>query len=312
MVDLHISESEIVVVDANSHDGTAEFLAQRKDIRLHQMFYKDTWSHNNLLGISLASGDWICVMNPDIYFNESFQSLIGFLETFQHNPYPIIAPQLIYPPGGKYVEQWPINLLDFAGMAFSFLSTFFLFDQKITNGRIGQGRLRSISPSRRMMNGYSVWPVPHPMGSLFVIHRKTIDELGGRLWHQGFTFGAADSDMFRAASEAGIESVVLPGARIIHEQGHSIRKRPRPETHYELAYGFVLYARYWNEHPRIFSLLYCIDSIFPIFFIPFLRSRRRKIGEFGMTPRRFFKEYAQMAGAKLSGMINAWSVKLDK
>jgi GT2 family glycosyltransferase len=299
---LDIPNSEIIVVDASSRDGTAEFLSGIKEIRFHPMLHKNTWAFNNEIGIRLARGDWICIMNPDLYFDANFNHLLAFLDSLHHSPYPMVAPQLIYPPGRKNREQWPIrNGLNLNGIFFTFISTGHILDKKIARGYFA--RIRDPQRTYENMNGHEVWRVEHPIGSMFLVHRTTIEKLGGRLWQRGFTFAAADSDMFRMARKKGIDIFVVPKARVVHEAGHSAKSTPKPEMEYEFAYGFTLFTRYWSEHPRLLSILYLLDAVFsPISAV--MGSRMR------MTVEEF-AGHIMNASSRLLGMIRAWKVRID-
>lgn len=312
MTALNVPDSEIIVVDANSHDGTAEFLANQKYIHYIPLSWKDCWAFNNSLGINSAKGDWICVMNPDIYFDERFNILIDFLNSFTHNPYPLVAPQLIFPPGQMYSEQLPIKGgLSFIGIAFTFIQMGRLLDKKFARGFFG--RIRDPVKNYETVNGHKVWRVEHPIGSMFIIHVSTVREFGWELWQKGYTLAAADSDMFRMANEMGVEIFVVPEARVVHEQGHSVKKMANPLVEYELAYGFTLFARYWNEHPYILSAFYFLDAIVsPIGAIisSKMNMHKRRTGP-KMTLEQFTGQHMVNSSFRLFGMIDAWRVKIN-
>lgn len=314
---LQIPDSEVIVVDASSHDGTAEYLETVKNIRLHLMFHKHSWSFNNDFGIAMAKGDWICVMNPDIYFNSSFNNVLDVLRA-STTPYPIVSPQLVYPDG---TDQQDVVVLTFARLLkhFTLIGAYanrlIRSHSMIEKAYPGQG-LRADTITLWHESGHLVrlllWK--HPRGSMFIIHRNTIAGFGGPLWRRGMRLMAADSDLFRQAFEKQIPILLVPSARIVHEEGHVTKRQYPPIIDRESSYGFILFARYWNEHPFLLSILYVADTIFLFVVSPV---RRRLFGiqtseKTRLSPSRYVSIYRHRAAAKILGVIDAWQVKLEK
>jgi len=302
LIELAVPESEIIVLDAASHDGTREFLETVQGIQFRPLSFKDSWSNNNRLGISMAKGDWICVMNPDIYFNQSFQNVLRVLDGLEE-PYPFVTPQLVYP---DQKEQDGFQILRFSNMASVFTECGYVISKYMKRFQFTKG----------LPNGDGTVKVWHPRGSMFIVHRRTV-ELMGELWRPTFTLCVADSDMFRLAYEKQIEILLVPSARLVHEEGHATKKQARPELDWEMNYGLILYARYWKEHPRVLTVIYLLDAVLAFLVIPaisVLKSKRKR-AEGGrprvkLTLSEFLTGHVRRSAGKISGLVAGWSVKL--
>jgi GT2 family glycosyltransferase len=310
---MKIQDSEIIVVDAASKDGTAELLRNYPGIICRLLPNKGDWGANNNLGIELSKGDWLCIMNPDIYFNDSFRDVLDVLDSFKDEPYPIVSPQLVFPNG---MPQSNVLFMDFATLAkhFTFLGAYL-------NRLLGSHRLRGNPVDRvreseqiRIVGKYNVVRLTrhHGRGSLFLIHRSNIQRLGGQLWRPEIRLFAADSDMFRMATEKGIQILSVPSARIVHEEGHATKYQNQTDLFRELSYGIVMFARYWDEHPRVLTALVIADVIFAFLIAPVKRKLFRiDPNHPGYNPQWFLKGYRFRMVAKIRGIIEAWNTPMS-
>ena len=78
-------DSEIIVVDNNSTDGSCEMIQQRfPDIKFIQNNENIGFPKGNNIGVSQAKGEYICVLNPDtVVANDSFTKILDFVKTKQ-------------------------------------------------------------------------------------------------------------------------------------------------------------------------------------------------------------------------------------
>jgi len=264
-----------------------------------------SWCYNNQLGIDHSSGDWLCVMNPDIYFNESFHFLEEICEEFSNDSIPpILAPQLVYP---NWIPQVPMKNLNFVRIFGVFTLTGQILDRTI--GRQFIWKNYRVANKLEEVASHRTWRVEHPIGSMFLVHSRTLRHYGGSLWRDGFRFGAADSDMFKMAERLNIGVFITPMTQLVHEHGHSLSKRPRQELEQEFAYGFVLFCRYWREHPMLLTLFYTLDSIISVPFA-LLGRRLRNIQLARPTRVLSARELVRISSARISGLLSAWSFRL--
>src|SRR5947209_15304235 len=99
ILSLDMSEVETIVVDSNSTDGTKEYLealshsleASKLGLKVLLSHRRIKWSEANQIGLDHSNGDWVCLSNPDIIFNESF---LKMLESCSRSNALVAAPQL--------------------------------------------------------------------------------------------------------------------------------------------------------------------------------------------------------------------------
>jgi len=63
---------EIIIVDNGSTDGTVEYLRQQSDIQLIELSHNTGFCAAHNKAISIASGQYILVLNPDIFMTPTF------------------------------------------------------------------------------------------------------------------------------------------------------------------------------------------------------------------------------------------------
>lgn len=101
IADLKIAaQYEIIIVDNSpKHDLKNEIKSYLPYIKLHEIQNRG-YANGNNIGIKEAQGEYILILNPDLYFqNNSIEQMIEFMD--QHPKVGIIGPKLIY-PNGKY------------------------------------------------------------------------------------------------------------------------------------------------------------------------------------------------------------------
>lgn len=252
---LLLDNREIIIID-NSNDGTKQYIDSLSDPTIRYVWTEEKldWSDANQIGLDLASGDMVCFSNPDILFNETFLDLLAYCYKYQTE---VIAPQLIHPDGRN---QGPQNLM----------SPYEILARTHTAEFLNK-MIRRKAPSHTIQ--YSTeepFFVKHPVGSLFIVSRRIIDQFHGRLWHRGYRIGVSDSDAFKNFAEQKVPIYLFPACRMIHFEGHRTKENPeRTWVEYDVSYGIVLYFRYWQMLPRMMTALLFLES-FSAFFIDLL------------------------------------------
>ena len=75
-------ESEIIIVDNNSNDGSCEMMQTRfPSIKLIQNTENVGFPKGNNIGVEQAKGDYICILNPDtVVAEDTFVKILAFAE----------------------------------------------------------------------------------------------------------------------------------------------------------------------------------------------------------------------------------------
>jgi len=286
---MKIPEIEIIVIDGASTDGTLEYSGCQNDIRLLISRRRIAWSEANQLGLNRARGEWICLSNPDIFFNDSFLELF---KRVQGSSVLVATPQLIYPDGrlqrpAKTFTPW-LSLCAHTRLVPLLLRL---------AGKTVPGYLFPYQPE----NGET--RVDNPQGSLFIFHRSVLNRLGGHLWHNGYLNGVSDFDAFLNLKEQGIPIILFPQYQVVHYGSYISKKYPSWIEH-DQTYGFVLYFRYHPDlstriSPLLYSILFGLEAIVTVGL---------DIAGRIVSRNPFFKprHSAWKAGQRLIGLLEGW------
>ena len=294
ILSLDMSEVETIVVDSNSTDGTKEYLealshsleASKLGLKVLLSHRRIKWSEANQIGLDHSNGDWVCLSNPDIIFNESF---LKMLESCSRSNALVAAPQLISPDGSP---QGPMRLVT--------PSVFFL--SSTGTGAVIRRILGSRLPSYWVhyeWNGEDMVQVDNPAGSFFMVHRRVLNMFNGRLWNRGYLNGVSDLDAFLNFKRHGIPVNLFPSCRMVHYASHITRKN-RSWVEYDQSYGIVLYYRYWKMSPRLSTALLGIKGILAVPLEIMLKIVKPRQPFFSPRLR------AWKAGQRLMGLLDGW------
>jgi GT2 family glycosyltransferase len=300
ILSLGMTDVETIVVDSNSSDGTREYLetfshsSEASKLGLKVLFSgrRVKWSEANQMGLDHSNGEWICLSNPDIIFNESFLKLLEYC--VRSSPL-VVAPQLISQDGSP---QGPLRLVT--------PLVFFLSSTR-TGSLIRRFAGRSV-PSYWVpyeWNGEETVQVDNPVGSLFMVHRRVLNMFKGRLWNRGYLNGVSDLDAFLNFKRHGIPVKLFPSCRMVHYGSHVTRKN-RSWVEYDQSYGIVLYFRYWKMSPKLSTTLLGIEGILALTLEVMLKTVR---------PREpFFKPSlrAWEAGQRIMGLLAGWRFPIGR
>jgi len=81
---LSMPDLEIIIVDSNSTDGTKQYLealshspqASKLGLKILLSGRRIKWTEANQIGLDQSKGEWVCLSNPDIIFNECFPKVL--------------------------------------------------------------------------------------------------------------------------------------------------------------------------------------------------------------------------------------------
>jgi glycosyltransferase involved in cell wall biosynthesis len=294
LLSLEITNLETIVVDSASTDGTPEYLTEMSvsnpKLNLRPILVKRRvfWTEANEIGIEHSAGKWICLSNPDIVFNATFRILLDYC--FSHED-AVVAPQLIHPDGRP---QLPVRLLGPRYLVvYSYAGKFLL--------RILR---RDYGFQTRYISDGSPVKVDHPMGSLFIVSRRTLEMIGGRLWNRGYLNGVTDSDAFYNLKVRKIPVFILPTCRLVHFSD-VVYKRGSSWKDYDCWYGMILYLRYWRMKPIRVSVVFAMESVVSLVLSMALRIFKPHV-KAKYSPR----ERVRVTFDNLRGIVDAWRFKV--
>jgi hypothetical protein len=230
--------AEVVVVDNDSRDGLASWLARehpaaRAIVNDANLGYATAVNQ----GISATRGEIILLMNPDVYLApQALGTLRSYLE--DHPRTALVAPELRNPDGS----------VEFSARAFPGPWTF-LFNR--------YSLLTRLLPDNRWSRAYllSDWDrrgarvVDWVSGACMMVRRRAVQEVGGM--DEGFFMFNEDVDWCRRMRQGGWEVACEPRAQAVHDVGAS-RTRVSSKVILERHRGMI---RYFHKHHPTHSLL---------------------------------------------------------
>jgi len=199
-------DTEIVVIDDGSSDGTFQALAERwPDVVVLRNEAPIGFSASANRGLSRAQGRILLLLNSDAALMPG--SLAPLFKAFEDDPgLGIGGAELRYPDG---TPQW-------SGGAFPTLPWLFALTS-------GTAVLAAAIPFYRQFKkpgGQAKGPVQWVTGAAMAIRRQVWDDLGPLDEH--YRFYGQDLDLCRKTGEAGWQVVLLPAFVVTHHHGATI------------------------------------------------------------------------------------------
>ena len=250
------AETEIIVVDNASTDGSAALVAEEfPDVYLVASPENVGYAQGNNEALARAQGDWVLLLNPDVVVRlGSLSSALRFGR--DHPDAAAIGARLVGADGETqrsvrgFPDPWPV-LWEYLGLPRLF------------------PRSRVFGAYRMTWFGYDrPARVDQPMGSFLLIRREALDQVG--LLDPQFPIFFNEVDWcWRAKREHGWQIYYTPDAAVTHYGGGSTRQvkaRMIRESHqsllrfYEkhyrgritpLTFRLITRAVAWNERRRL-------------------------------------------------------------
>lgn len=201
-------DTEVFVVDNDSHDGTPEMV--KKDFPWVKLIANDKnlgFSKANNQAIKKAKGEYVLILNPDtVVLPETFTKMIDFMKK---NPNVGVATCRVEFPSGALDKDcrrhFPTPWRSFT--YFSGLSKLFkgskIFDQ-YNYGYVNDNQEQEIDAC---------------VGAFMLIPKKAIEKIG--MFDEEFFFYGEDLDWCYRFREHGYKIVYTPITKIIHHKGAS-------------------------------------------------------------------------------------------
>ena len=202
-------DSEIIVVDNHSRDGSVDYLSKIEGVRIIESGHNLGFSKANNIAIRQSTAEYVLMLNPDtIVAEDAIRMIIDFADSH---------PQA----GGLGVRMhndWGTTARESRRGLPSPMTSFYKIiglskrlPQHRKYGRYYMGWLPWDSPSR----------IEVVSGACFLVRRKALDEVG--LMDEDYFMYGEDIDLSYRLLKGGWENWFVP-ADIIHYKGESTQK----------------------------------------------------------------------------------------
>lgn len=221
--------TEIIVVDANSSDGSAEMTAREfPHVRLIPSRENLGYSRGNNLGMRAARGRYLLLLNPDTeVVGDALGAMLAFMDA--HYDVGVLGPQLRHPDGAVQSSRrrFPTALTAF-------------FESTWLQPLAPPGLLRRFYVLDRPDD--ETQEVDWVTGACMLIRREAYEQVGDL--DEGFFMYSEETDYCRRIKSAGWRVVYFPEARVIHHVGKS-SEQAIPERHIRFQRSKI---RYFRKH----------------------------------------------------------------
>jgi GT2 family glycosyltransferase len=215
--------AEIIVVDDDSNDGSAEMVEQRfPDVILIRCDGNQGYARANNIGIARSSGKSIFLLNSDtIVLPGALRAMVSALE--RRSDIGAVGPVLVNTDGSLQRSCWPFPLRGLIG------NSLLLFRAGVWDD------YRSWShPGDRVVDCIS--------SAALLIRREALEQAG--LLDEHFWVYGVDIDWALRARRKGYRCLSISGARVVHYGGASWSHLP------------LMAADHLNSHLRLFRKHY--------------------------------------------------------
>ena len=233
---------EIICVDDSSSDGSADMVGQNfPDVRLVQNIANLGYTKSNNIGIKLARGRYIVLLNADTEIqSQAFDRMVTFMD--QTPEAAACGPKLLNPDGSiQYcIRSFP-NVLTLLAQS---LGLHRLFPHNPITDRYYMTSLNY----DQIIEAESIGT------TCYMVGRKALDEIG--LLDEVFFLYCADLDFNKRIGLAGYKIFYLPQAEVIHYGGLSVNQNARWHL-IDAHRGYrILYDRYYApKHGPLYNAL---------------------------------------------------------
>lgn len=207
-------DSEVVVVDNSSSDGTPAMVASEfPEVTLLANQKNEGFARANNRAMKLAKGRFVLLLNPDTLVPpETIGPLLSFL---RDHPKVGLVGCRIDRPDGRLDEACKRNF----PTPWSALARFLAID-RVFPGRTGYRRSGD--------NPAGTYEVDAVVGAFMLLRRETLDDVGG-LDEDYFMFGE-DLDWCYRVKQRDWQIYYLGDQSIVHHKGASTRQAPQSMT----------------------------------------------------------------------------------
>jgi GT2 family glycosyltransferase len=208
-----VPETELVVVDHGSQDGTLELVRERFPEAIVVEQENKGFGAGNNAGMRAASGRWYLLLNSDAWLEQgALDALVAFAE--EHPDAAVVGPRLLNPDRTlqRSVRGFPSVWR---------IATEYLF-------------LRKLAPRSRALNAFYAGGFDHDspreaeflMGSVLLVRPEAVEQVGG--FDERYFMFSEETDWCFRFREAGWKVWFFPGAEAVHVGGSTWKRNWGP------------------------------------------------------------------------------------
>ena len=256
--------TEIIVVDNNSQDGSCELIKNEyKEVLLIANTENYGFASANNQALAVATGNYLLLLNPDTIVLPD--SIVILIESLQNNPNTgIVAPQLLNTDMTiqRSCRAFPTiksMLYELTGLT------------KLNPAKFGKYKMLDFDHNHAKS-------VDQPEGACLLTTRKIIDQCG--FLDNNFFMLFEEVDWCYRVKQAGFTIWFEPKAKIIHHYGQAI-KQVKSKMIFHSHRGFY---RFWYKHYR--NGYWFLDPFVyaSLMILAVLRVGQNKLGAFKVSP----------------------------
>ena len=229
-------DSEIIVVDNHSRDGSVEYLSRLEGVRLIESGHNLGFSKANNIAIRQSEAEYVLLLNPDtIVAEDSVKKMLNFADT--------------HPKAGgigvRMYNDWGTKARESRRGLPSPMTSFYKM--------VGLCRRMPLHPRYgKYYMGWLPWDAASRIevvsGACFLIRRKALDEVGV-LDEDYFMYGE-DIDLSYRLLKGGWENWFVP-ADIIHYKGESTHKTSFEYVHVFYNAMLIFMRKHYSHLSRL-------------------------------------------------------------
>ena len=205
-------DTEVIVIDNGSNDGSAEWLHSQSDYYVHSIYLASNvgFAAGCNEGIKKSTGEYVLLLNTDAFPElGSLDILVGYLK--KHPEVGIVGPQLLYPD-----HRWQHSSARLLNTNSAIMAAF---------GITILEKILSIIFWRYFGNWWNPRSVDTVVGASILLRRTMIDKIG--LLDTRFFFYVEDVEYCYRARKNGWDVRLIPASHVTHLcGGSSIRTEP--------------------------------------------------------------------------------------
>ncbi|MES2484645.1 MAG: glycosyltransferase family 2 protein [Bacteroidota bacterium] len=250
-------EGEIIVVDNNSADDSCAMMRERfPDVLLIENNENTGFPKGNNIGVAAATGEFICILNPDtVVAEDTFIKVLAHAK--ERHDMGIIGAKLI-DGMGKFLPESKMGI-----------PTPWVATTKITG-------LYKLFPKWSLFNKYYAMHLKQNepgrvdiiVGAFMIIRRDQYLEVGG--FDEDYFMYTEDVDLSYTILESGRHNYYFPGAAVIHYKGESTVKDGTYMKRFQEAMQ-LFYKKHFRKSP-LFDIFMSVGTMF------FMMAKKNKKG----------------------------------
>lgn len=243
-------EAEIIVVDNNSQDDSCAMIKKRfPNVKLIENKENSGFPKGNNIGVSQASGDYICILNPDtVVAEDTFLKVLAFAKN--QNDLGIVGCKLIDGKGNFLPESKRGTPTPFVAFT-KILGLYKLFPN--TFGKYYAQHLSENETGK----------VDILVGAFMLMKREMYNDIGG--FDENCFMYSDDIDLSYMALKKGKSNYYYHATSVIHYKGESTVKDETYMKRFREAMNF-----FYKKHFRV-SFLFSVFMEFGIVFFSFVK-----------------------------------------